>query len=131
MLVLLNKEVINVIDPVKVLKEAGVNVARTRISQTQIIHWGQEAAFAAGDLANANENVKLTLAAYFCAFSEANCALFLVPQGAKSPRQVAVKLAAAELTTLAWLKSLQDSGRLGAAVVNKTVWQVAGSNAAA
>jgi hypothetical protein len=92
---------------------------------------GQDAAFLGRGLENAHPGIRRTLAALFAASGEANCGLFLFPQGANSAREVAVRLAMAPITTLALLKSAQDTGRLTAEMVNHHVWRVAGGEAAA
>jgi hypothetical protein len=129
MLVLLNQEIVDVGDPVETLAACGVADLREP-SMAKLVALGQDAAFAAGGLERAHPGIKRTLAAYFALSGAVNCALFLPPPRARSPRDVAVRLGFAPLTTLAFLLSAQSSGTLSAALINSQVWQVAGGEAA-
>lgn len=130
MLVLLNQEVIDVGDPVTTLAELGLPAAQP-VSIAKIVALGQEAAFSAGGIENAHPAIRRTLAAFMGMGGEANCALFLCPPRARSPRDVAVRLGYAPLTTMVFLLSAQQSGKLNAGAVNAHVWRVADTSTAA
>jgi hypothetical protein len=121
MLVLLNQEVIDVGDPMEGLRACGVVDMRTP-SIAKIVSLGQDAAFAAGGLDNAHIGIRRTLACFLAMSGEANCALFLCPLRPKSPREVAVRLAFAPLTTMVFLLSAQETGKLNANLINQHVW---------
>lgn len=131
MLVLLNQELIDVGDPLETLQSLGVEDLRNPPSAARLAQLGQDAAFAGGGIENAHPGIRQTLAAFFGFSGVANCGLFLVPPKARSAREVQVRLAAAPLTTLAQLKSLADTGRLNAGMINRHVWQVAPGQSAA
>lgn len=132
MLFLLNQELIDLGDPVEALQEAGVAGDLKHLpSIAKIVALGQDAAFAAQGIEQAHPGIRRTLAAMFALSGQVNCALFLNPAHPQSPRDVAVRLAQAPLTTMAFLLSAQETGRLTAAVINHHVWRVAGGVAAA
>ncbi|MEJ0060470.1 MAG: hypothetical protein WDM79_13250 [Terricaulis sp.] len=122
MLILLNQEVIDVGDPMESLRACGVTDMRAPPSIAKIVSLGQDAAFAAGSLENAHVGIRRTLACFLGLSGEANCALFLCPPKARSPRDVAVRLAFAPLTTLVFLLSAQEGGNLNSGLINQQVW---------
>ncbi|HWA00144.1 MAG TPA: hypothetical protein VG841_07490 [Caulobacterales bacterium] len=124
MLVLLNLEMIDVGDPLATLRELGMAEARP-IGAAKLVALGQEAAFSAGALENAHPAIRRALAAFMGLGGEANCALFLAPPGARTPRDVAVRLGLAPITTMAFLLSAQQAGKLNAAMINAQVWRLA------
>ncbi|GAM98847.1 hypothetical protein U91I_02483 [alpha proteobacterium U9-1i] len=124
MLVLLNQAVIDVGDPFETLKALGVTDLHTP-SMGKLVRLGQDAAFAGKGLENAHDGIRQTLAALIGLNGQANCALFLCPDRAKSAREVAVRMGQAPITTMALLLSEQQAGRLSSATVNHYVWRVA------
>ena len=131
MLFLLNQEVIDLGDPVETLRASGVADIMHLPSVAKLVQLGQDAAFAANGIEHAHEGIRRTLAAMLAMSGQANCALFLCPPKARSAREVAVRLGQAPLTTMAFLLSAQESGRLSATTINQHVWRVAGAEAAA
>lgn len=131
MLVLLNQEIIDVGDPMTTLQAIGSSDFRGIPSVGQAVLRGQDAAFAARGLENAHEDVRRGLAAYVALAGPANCCIFLCPPNARSPRDVAVRLAEAPMDTLVYLWTLQQDGRLTAGLINHHVWNaMAGISAA-
>ncbi|MES1199384.1 MAG: hypothetical protein ABUS48_05315 [Pseudomonadota bacterium] len=130
MLILLNQEVIDVGDPPTTLEALGLPDARP-ITLAKLVALGQDAAFAAGGMENAHPGIRQTLAAFMGLTGDANCALFLCPPRARSPRDVAVRLGYAPITTMVFLLSAQQSGRLNAALINAQVWRLADAPTAA
>lgn len=130
MLILLNQEIIDVGDPLETLRALSVDL-RLPPTIAKVAALGQDAAFAGAGIEHAHEGIRRTLAALLGLAGEANCALFVVPQGARSAREVAVRFGIAPLTTMAFLLSAQQAGRLNAAMVNHHVWRVAPGEAAA
>jgi hypothetical protein len=128
MLVLLNQEIVDVGDPLETLIACGV-ADRREPSVAKLVALGQDAAFAAGGLEHAHPGIKRTLAAYFAMSGTVNCALFLPPPRARSPRDVAVRLGFAPITTMAFLLTAQNSGKLTPSLINGHVWQVTGAAA--
>lgn len=131
MLILLNQEVIDVGDPLETLQALGVGDLTRQKSLAKLIALGQDAAFANGGVEHADPGIRRTLAALFGLTGQANCALFLCPQGMRSARDVAARLGQAPITTMALLLNAQDAGKLSAALINNHVWQVAPGEAAA
>ncbi|MGE3303660.1 MAG: hypothetical protein AB7M12_11160 [Hyphomonadaceae bacterium] len=82
----------------------------------------QRAVFSAGGAEKVDPALLDRLAAQIALASEANCALFVVPEGASSAREVAVRLGSVPLTTMAHLLMLHQRGRLTAGAVNRDVW---------
>jgi hypothetical protein len=121
MLVLLNQEIIDVGDPMEGLRDCGVIDMRPP-SIAKIVALGQDAAYAAAGLEHAHIGIRRTMACFLALTGEANCALFLCPPKAKSPRDVAVRLAFAPITTLVFLLSAQETGKLNASMINQQVW---------
>jgi hypothetical protein len=130
MLVLLNQAVIDVGDPLDMLQALRVSDLRTP-SMAKLQRMGQDAAFAGKGLERAHEAVLRTLASYIALNGQANCALFVCPDRAKSAREVAVRFGLAPITTMAMLLSEQQAGRLTPAIINHYVWRVAQGPAAA
>jgi hypothetical protein len=131
MLFLLNEAVIDLGDPCETLRACGAGMVGRIPSLARLTRHGQEAAFAARDIAGAHENVQRALAALLVLTGEVNCALFLCPPKARSARDVAVRFALAPITTLAFLYSAQESGRLTPALINQNVWRLASAEPAA
>jgi hypothetical protein len=130
MLVLLNQSVIDVGDPLETLKALRVTDMNTP-SMAKILRMGQDAAFAGRGLERAHGDLLRTLASYIALNGQANCALFLCPEKAKSARDVAVRFGLAPITTMAMLLFEQDAGRLTPTLINHYVWRVAQGPAAA
>ena len=86
---------------------------------------GQEAIFTAGSFSRMHIDVALRVAAEIAAASDANAALFVRPDRARSAAQVAVRLVSAPLTTLVTIQ--QRQARVGAdpAWINENVWNLA------
>ena len=130
MLVLLNQVVVDVGDPLDTLQALRVGDLRTP-SMAKLQRMGQDAAFAGKGLERAHNDLLRTLASYIALNGQANCALFVCPDQAKSARDVAVRFGLAPITTMALLLSEQQVGRLTPAVINHYVWRVAQGPAAA
>ncbi|MGE0596605.1 MAG: hypothetical protein AB7P07_09565 [Hyphomonadaceae bacterium] len=130
MLFLLNQDLIDVGDPMEALQHLGLGM-RAPPSIAQLVKLGQDAAFAGAGIENAHEGIRRTLSALFCLSGQANCALFLVPPRARAPAEVTYRLAYAPLTTMVFLRSAQDAGKLNAALINEQVWRVAPGERAA
>lgn len=130
MIVLLNQEIIDVGDPAETLTQYGVADLRMP-TIAKVVALGQDAAYAAKGLENAHRDIRRTLAALLASSGEVNCALFLAPAAARSPREVAVRVGYAPILTLAYLLSAQQAGKLTPALINKHVWQLASGDAAA
>lgn len=130
MIILLNQEVIDVGDPTQTLRRYGAADLRLP-SLAKVVALGQDAAYTAKGLEHAHVGIRHTLAALLAISGEVNCALFLCPPKAKSPRDVAVRVAYAPIMTLAYLLSAQQSGKLSPAMINQQVWQLASGEAAA
>ena len=121
MLILINQEVIDIGDPLETLQECGVADGRLH-PLGQLVRLGQEAAFRAKGIENAYPGIRRALAAMIGVSGQANCALFLVPPRARAASEVAVRFGQAPITTLAFLLSAQDSGKLTPALINQQVW---------
>ena len=130
MLFVLNQEVLDLGDPCEALKACGVGDLTRQPSLAKLVTLGQDAAFAGGGMEHAHAGIRRTLAAMLAMSGQVNCAMFLCPPRPRSAREVAVRLGFAPITTLAFLLTAQDSGRLNAALINQHVW-VAGNEAAA
>lgn len=130
MLILINEEVIDVGDPAETLRECGVADDRTP-AIARMVALGQDAAFAARGIEHAHPGIRRVLASYFALTGQVNCALFVCPPNAVSPREVAVRLGDAPFTTLVHLYSVQQEGKLSASMVNHHVWRLAPSVVAA
>ena len=131
MLFLLNQELIDLGDPVEALQACGVADVMHLPSLAKMVSLGQDAAYAGNGMEGAHPSIRRTLAAMLAMTSQVNCALFLCPPKARSAREVAVRLGLAPITTLAFLASAQENGRLSPALINEQVWRVAGAVAAA
>ena len=131
MLFLLNQEVIDLGDPVETLRTSGVYDVTRMPTMARLVALGQDAAFAGRGMEHAHVSIRRTLAALLTTVGQANCAMFLCAENARSPREVAVRLGAAPITTLAMLLTAQQNGTLTAAMINHHVWRVASSVAAA
>ena len=130
MLILLNQEIVDVGDPVRTLTALGAPVGLPPTA-AKLVQLGQDAAFAGNGLESAHAGIRRTLAALIALNGQANCALFLCPERARSARDVAVRLGLAPITTMAQLLSAQQAGVLTANLINQLVWRVAGGEAAA
>ena len=130
MLFLLNEQVLDIGVPHETLEACGVKLPARLQGVAEAVAAGQEAAFAGNGLTQAHENVRLTVAARLGLTGRVNCALFLCPPKARSPREVAVRLGYAPITTLAYLAKQQDAGRLSPGLINREVWLAAGAPAA-
>ncbi len=131
MLFLLNEEMLDIGVPYETLAACGVRDSLRPPSIAQIIAGAQEAAFAGRGLEHAHETIRLTLAAQLGLTGRVNCALIVCPPKARSPREVAVRLALAPITTLAYLQDQRRMGRLTAMLINREVWRLAGGAPAA
>ena len=131
MLFLLNQELIDLGDPFETLQASGGGEVKALPSLGKLVMLGQDAAFAGHGIEGAHLNIRRTLAAMLAMTGQVNCALFLCPPKARSPREVAVRLGMAPITTMAALALARDAGGLSAALINDQVWRVAGGVAAA
>lgn len=124
MLFLLNDTVLDLGVPADTLvRVGGPPAARARLGAGVMA--GQEAIFAAGDFRKGHIDVALRVAAEIAVSSEANAALFVRPERARHPSQVAVRLVSAPLTTLVAIQ--QNEARVGVdpVFINERVWNLA------
>jgi hypothetical protein len=123
MLFLLNTQVLDVsAEAEELAAEASAEGRMTTASLYRSVLMGQRVLFAAGSFAEANPAVVRRIAASIAMASEANAALFVVPPAAKEARDVAVRLGAVPLTTMAHLLRLQRKAPLTPGIVNRDVW---------
>lgn len=120
MLFLLNDRVLDLGDPVEALRASGMG--ERALGLREAVARGQEAAFASANFTSGHPDLARAVAAMVALTGEANCALFLAGSQARSAREVGVKIAAAPIATLAYLKQVQDQGPLTPALVNAEVW---------
>jgi hypothetical protein len=130
MLFLLNDRVLDIANEVETLKHESAAGWRAP-TLYQAVALGQRVIFAEGSFHHLHASVSLRLAAGIAMASEANAALFVRPANAVQFGQVAVRLAAAPLTTLARLEQYQRQGPLTTAAVNAYVWSLATGASAA
>jgi hypothetical protein len=131
MLFLLNEDLIDLGDPCETLRACGAGEVRRAPSLGRLTAHGPDVAFAAQGLSGAHPDVRRALAALFALTGRLNCALFVAPPEARSAREVAVRYALAPITTMAFLYSALQSGRLSAALINHHVWSLASEASAA
>jgi protein-disulfide isomerase-like protein with CxxC motif len=123
MLFLLNTEMLDLQPETEALTREAVEERRATPSLFSSVQLAQKLYFQAGGFRNADQRLVRRVAAAIGLASEANAALFVFPQtGASAPQDVAVRLGAAPLTTMAYLWALQKRGPLTAGVVNRDVW---------
>jgi hypothetical protein len=126
MLFLLNTEVLDLQAETEALTREAVEERRATPSLFRSVQLGQRVFFQTGGFQNADPRLVRRIAAAIGLSSEANAAIFMFPQVVvRSPRDVAVRLGAAPLTTMAYLWTLQKRGPLSAGVVNRDVWNQA------
>ena len=124
MLFLLNDTVLDLgVAADTLARVGGPDVARARLGAA--VKAGQEAIFAAGGFAVVHPDVALRIAAEIAVASEANAALFVRPERARSMAQVAVRLASAPLMTMVALQQRQERSGPDPAFVNAHVWNLA------
>ncbi len=131
MLFLLNDRVLDLGEPAETLLRLGTADPARLPRTSQIVAMGQDAAFASANFSQGHPDMMLSIAAMIALTSEANCALFVAPPGARSARQVGVQFAFAPLTTMAFLKDAESKGALTPAMINAHVWRLAGRAGAA
>ena len=120
MLFLLNDRVLDLGDPAEALRASGLG--DRALGMREAVARGQAAAFATANFSSGHPDLARGVAALVALAGEANCALFLAGPQAHAAAEVGVKIAAAPLTTLVYLKQAQDEGRLTPALVNAEVW---------
>ena len=131
MLFLLNDRVLDLGEPTETLLRLGTADPARLPRTSQIVAMAQDAAFASANFAHGHPDLARSIAAMIALTSEANCALFVAPPGARSARQVGVQFAYAPLTTMAFLKDAESKSSLTAAMINAHVWRLAGRAGAA
>lgn len=126
MLFLLNNRIFNLTGGVALTEAAGMPLAMaTRFTLPQAIIAAQSAFLATPDLQTSNPTQAAALAFLLASRSQANAALFVVPQRAKQPSHVNYRLATVAITTLGSLHGLQQQGRSSDDLVNASVWRAA------
>ncbi len=124
MLFLLNDTVLDLGVPADTLVRVGGPTAfRAKLGAG--VKAGQEAIFAAGSFSQVHGDVALRVAAEIAVTSEANAALFVRPDRARNPAQVAVRLVSAPLTTLVVIQAHQVRVGPDPAFINENVWNLA------
>lgn len=124
MLFLLNDAVLDLGVPADTLtRVGGPSAFKARLGAG--VRAGQEAIFAAGSFHDVHIDIAMKVAAEIAVTCEANAALFVRPERARSPAQVAVRLVSAPLTTLVAIQ--QHQARVGAdpVFINDRVWNLA------
>lgn len=122
MLFLLNSQVLDIQEEVEALTAEATEERRQTPSLYRAVQLAQRMLYAAGSFEQADPRIVRRLAASVALASEANVALFVVALNAASSRDVAVRLGAAPLTTMAHLWRLQKRGPISPAVINRDVW---------
>jgi hypothetical protein len=123
MLFLLNTELLDLQAETEALTREAVQERRATPSLYRAVQLGQRVFFQNGGFQNADPRLVRRIGAAIGLASEANAAIFVFPQVvARSPREVAVRLGSAPLTTMAYLWTLQKRGPLTAGVINRDVW---------
>jgi hypothetical protein len=122
MLFLLNTEVLDLHAETEALTREAVEERRATPSLFRAVQLGQRLLFQNNGFHNADPRLVRRIAAAIALASEANAAIFTIVQIARSPRDVAVRLGSAPLTTMAYLWNQQKRGPLTAGVVNRDVW---------
>lgn len=130
MLFLLNHRVLDLGDVGATLRACGGD-PRSVPATRKVIALGQDAAYATAGFTNGHNDLAVSIACMLSLAMQANCALFVCPAHARSPRDVLVQFAFAPLTTLAYLADVQTRAELGPALVNAHVWRLAGRAPAA
>lgn len=122
MLFLLNSQVLDIQDEVEALTAEATEERRQTPSLYRAVQLAQRMLYSAGSFERADATIVRRLAASIALASEANVALFVTALNAASSRDVAVRLGAAPLTTMAHLWRLQKRGPISPAVINRDVW---------
>lgn len=122
MLFLLNTELLDLQAETEALTREAVEQRRPTPSLFRSVQLGQRVFFQHGGFHNADPRLVRRIAAAIGLASEANAAIFVFPAVARSPRDVAVRLGSAPLTTMAYLWNLQKRGPLTAGIVNRDIW---------
>lgn len=122
MLFLLNSQVLDIHDEVEALTAEATVERRQTPSLYRAVQLAQRMLYSAGSFEQGDPKIVRRLAASIALASEANVALFVVALNAVSSRDVAVRLGAAPLTTMAHLWRLQKRGPISPAVINRDVW---------
>lgn len=130
MLFLLNDQVLDLAEEVERVR-AELTATRSPPSLFKAVTLGQHVMFAGYSFRLVHPSAALRVAALIAMASDANAALFVRPETARRPQDVAVRLAAAPLTTLAHLQQYQREGALTAAQANAHVWRLASGASAA
>lgn len=130
MLFLLNDRVLDVTEEVERIR-AELSVTRRAPSLFKAVSLGQQVIFAGHSFAEVHPSASDRVAALIAMASDANAALFVRPEAARGPEDVAVRLAAAPLTTLTRLEQYQREGAMTAALANAHVWRLASGASAA
>ena len=130
MLFLLNDRVLDISAETEAVR-AEFGPRRPLPSLYQAVALGQQMMFLGGSFHDVHASAALRVAALIALASDANAALFVKLINARGPEDVAVRLASAPLTTLAWLEQHQHEGMLPAGMVNEHVWSLARSASAA
>jgi hypothetical protein len=122
MLFLLNSQVLDIQAEVEALTAEATEERRQTPSLYRAVQLAQRMLYSSGSFERADPRIVRRLAASLALASEANVALFVVALNAASWRDVAVRLGAAPLTTMAHLWRLQKRGPISPSVINRDVW---------
>lgn len=122
MLFLLNARVLDLGAPGETLQRLAGDDALRRLSAVKALAEAKTAAFQAGGVERLADETAHIIACALTITTEANAAVFVIPQGARGPHDVASRLARVGLTTLAWFDELQKDDKVTPALINAHVW---------
>jgi hypothetical protein len=125
MLFLLNERILDLGSVNDTLSKVKGGLPPGGLTPVRAVALGREAAFAAGGLQNAKEDMRQLVGAALVAACDANAAVFVLPVNARGPQDVAMRLAKVSLVIMARLLDLQGAGKLTAAAINAYVWSLA------
>ena len=124
MLFLINDQVFDIADPAATADKQGHLLSPTPallIKPVEVVEIGRELFFQA-EGERPRRDLLIALAALLADKTDANAALFVRPEKAKSRSDVMVRFVDAPITTLAYLQKLQKGDIAPASVVNNAVW---------
>jgi hypothetical protein len=126
MLFLLNNRVFNLTGGIALTTAAGMPTSMaTKFTLAEAVIAAQTAFLANPDLQVSDPTKAAALAFLIASRSQANAALFVVPERSKQPSHVNYRLATVGITTLGSLHGLQEQGRSNDDMVNASVWRAA------
>lgn len=127
MLFLLNQQVLDLDVAETTLRSfAGGRAAELeRMSPRAVMSLGQDIYFNLPAGAEPDDKAKKILACLIAMKIEADAAVFVRPQHARSAQDVAIRFASLPITTLSFLESMQDARMLTPKLINDSVWSQA------